>query len=104
VVELLFPKLDDQEYSIQAERQVKIMIPHWGVFYPRGRATMHTGDPALRQAMNELFAKVQAAIEAAHLAGVERGKQLLIQLSKGELTMKQFNENAVEENQNTNYG
>lgn len=99
LAELVFEKIDDREFSTKALRTLMTQnFPNFGQFYPTGiHATLHVGDPAKREALNALFVAIQKALRASHRSGIKRGKSLLIQLAKGAVTAKQFNDCAVQE-------
>lgn len=96
LIELLFPAVETRTLTQHARSKVNNLIPDFGVFYPRGIfATLHVGTPEQQKALNDLFLSVQQAIESAHDTGTNRGKSLLIQLAKGALTCKEFNDCAI---------
>lgn len=96
VIGLMFPEVDERTLSVNASRSIKELLPNLKQFYPRGiRAAIRTAPPEQRDAMNVLFLTVCDAIEAAHQAGIERGKSLLVQLASGGLTTKEFNDAVI---------
>lgn len=67
------------------------LIPDVKAFYPRGvSATLHTATPAQQAALSDLFVQVSNALDQAHKAGVEEGRNLLTGLARGHLTVSQF--------------
>ena len=47
--------------------------------------------------MDVLWSEICKAIESAHQSGIERGKSLLIQLARGDITTSQLNDHAVKD-------
>jgi hypothetical protein len=98
VLELVFPAVDERSLSTVARRQIGDIVPDLNAFYPRGiSATIRTATPEQRKAMNALYLAVAEALEAAHQSGIKRGKSLLVQLAKGTVTTQQFNDCALQQ-------
>ena len=97
LIELVFPKVDEKTLSWAAQNKIGNLIPELGLFYPCGIfQAYYTGTPEQQLALSKLFLMVQAAIEAAHQSGIERGKSLLVQLARGAITAKQLNDHSLE--------
>lgn len=91
---LLCPKVEgdplDYGFGYGARRRELGIVPKIGDFYPRGTfATIHTGPMAHQRALGDLFNGMLIAIETAHKAGVEEGRNLLLGLARGDLTSDQ---------------
>lgn len=96
LIELMFPAVEERSLSTAAQREIKDIVPDIRAFYPKGLfAAIRVATPEQRKALNELFICVLQALEASHQKGIERGKSLLVQLAKGGLTNKEFNECAI---------
>jgi len=92
MLESAFPKLALGYLDLSFKQRDKVReMPHIGVFYPHGiYPAILQMTPKQQAAANELWRKVQEALEAAYDAGLKRGKSLLIQLADGGLTVKDF--------------
>ena len=89
-------KLDTIGYSYNSQRDLRPMIPHTGIFYPRGHdAAIRLGSEAQIETFNALFNAVQAAIEAAYQHGLKDGQDLIGQLASGKLTVDGLNRKAL---------
>lgn len=98
ILELLFPAIDEKEFSFHATVKLHTIVPSISEHYPCGIfATMHVAPKSHQEAATKLFLEIQEAIQTAYQAGAERGKDLLIQLAKGNITAKQLNNLALED-------
>lgn len=97
LVQAVSVELDKHEYSSASLRVVKPpLIPALDDFYPRGiLASIRTAEPKVQRLLDNLFVSMQIALVQSHARGVERGKALLVQLAKGELTVREFNDTVI---------
>lgn len=96
LVKLLCPQLDKNLYSINASRNIIRNLPGNIGFYPRGiYATVHTASPELEETLNTLFISIQAAIDKSQRIGAEHGKNLLLSLASGTITIGQVNDKSI---------
>jgi len=97
VLELAFPiACGKNDLTLTGTLAVKAICPR--TTFPHGHfATIHSGDPKQREAMDVLWSEICKAIESAHQSGIERGKSLLIQLARGDITTSQLNDHAVKD-------
>lgn len=97
-VEAIFTgtELDKWSLTTHGSLAIRDILPKLDSFYPCGMdAKIYVADPKKREALNTLFHVVLDAIETAHQSGIERGKSLLVQLAKGTLTTKEFNDSVI---------
>ncbi len=91
VLELMCPETPINELSDAARRSVTDIIPRLAEFYPRGMdAKLRVGTKQQQDLLNSLFYWVQAALDKAHANGVKKGRELLVQLARGEITFQQL--------------
>lgn len=97
LVELTCPKIDEALYSQKARTErVGKNIPDTGHFYPVGVfATLRTADPAIQHCLNGLWERIQVAINSSYNEGTVRGKNLLLGLAGGEITLREMNDSSA---------
>jgi hypothetical protein len=67
------------------------MIPNIGDFYPSGQSpTYYALSKEAQDAANKLFEEMQLAIRKAYARGLDHGRDLLAQLTRGEITLGEF--------------
>ena len=92
LLESAFPRMDLELYRLSDRQRSEVgLVPAIDEFYPHGTfPVLVQMTPEQRDAASRLWREISKALSASYEAGLKQGKNLLVQLAHGSITIKDF--------------